>query len=654
MRTTPIYHILGLACLLWYSPALSAQLSLPSLFSDHMVLQYKAPVRIWGKAQPNEWVRIELANRLTITYADENGDFLGTLAPISNIGPHHLIVETATESQIFYDVLMGDVYVCVGQSNMKLPLEDTENAATAIAEANFPDIRYFAVPQRLSPTPARDLPGGAWQHCNPDVVADFSALAYYFGRDIHLRTGLPIGIIEAAWGSTRIETWMSPDALADDPEAGPIIANMGTLNLAQIQDSIATATAEWEESIETTDIGLTNNWELNDVPGWQEWPSMLLPRNWESGGLPYTDGAVWFKTSFLLSAEQAESPILMTLGKLDDSDQTYVNGQLVGQMGPDPGAIRVYEIPADCLQEGENIITVRIRDYGFVGGFTGSTANLKLQQDIWQSSLVGYWKYQLGTVGLAPRPEPLGPNSYPCLAYNGMIHPLTKLSMRGMLWYQGESDLGNPYYYRDQFLDLLDDYRQQWEWGDFPFFFVQLPNFRPEATTPAESGWATMRESQALLLQRPRTAMAVAIDAGDPNNIHPPKKRIVAERLAQAAWQIVYEQEGGEYRNPTYSSHSVQNGEVIIQFDYVGDGLESIYGNEFLHGFAIADAEGDFIWAKAEIRSNNTVAVFHPNVPNPLHVRYAWSDNPGTLDLYNSEGLPASSFRTDSFILPWQ
>lgn len=314
---------------------------------------------------------------------------------------------------------------------------------------------------------------------------------------------------------------------------------------------------------------------------------------------------------------------------------------------------RLYALNPELLHPGTNTITVRVKDHGYRGGFWGTAQAMALQTSQGSLPLAGEWKYKVGTPDSGTRPEQVNPNALPSVLYNAMVHPFTPMPIRGIAWYQGESNSDQPYHYRDRFLSFINDWRSRWEIGDLPFVFVQLPNFRQPLSNPQESGWATLRESQALGLSLPKTGMAVAIDLGEPSNIHPGNKQDVGYRLALAA-RAVAQGEGLVYSGPVYQSSHIEDGAILLEFSHFGSSLASIHGREKLRGFAIAGENGRFQWAEAEIIGSNQVRVYSDEVPNPLYVRYAWADNPGELDLYNAEGLPAAPFRTDTLRVPWQ
>lgn len=628
-------------------------IQLPHFFSDHMVVQRDRPIRLWGSGgTPGQMVRIQMHNRITVAWPDSTGRWVGTLGNLPAGGPYDLLIQSGVEQLVLEDVMVGEVWICAGQSNLEFELHRTTDASEAIANANYPGIRYFEVPRKMSSQEATNTNGGEWKISTPQTAAKFSGVAYHFAKNVHERLGIAVGIVEASWGGTAIDTWQSSRALADDPEYEEIISMLPEYDIEFLMDSLLDLQKDWRENMPEFDIGLQQNWQSNSYD-FEDWPQMVLPRIWESGGLNGVDGVVWFKRQFELTAAQAANPIELFLGKIDDEDQTYVNGELVGSSGPDNQFFRKYTIPANLLHPGTNTITVRVTDYAYVGGFTGSTADMKLQQGGWVHSLTGPWYYQHGTPDLPPRPQDFSPNSLPCLLFNGMIAPFRRMGIRGMVWYQGESDTGDPYYYRFKQLKLVDDWRQQWLIGDFPFLIVQMPNFRPPAPQPAESSWATLRESQAYPLVRPKTEIAVTIDVGEPYLIHPPNKATVGERLSLAAMGIAYGQ-NIPFRSPGLSHVQVQGNSLLLTLKDVGGGMQSNGSSPTIRGFAVAGLNGQYHWADAELVGPQQVRLTCEAVPQPRYVRYAWSDNPGELQLYSAEGLPLRPFRTDSFSVPWQ
>jgi sialate O-acetylesterase len=632
-------------------PTLFSQLATSAVFGNNMVLQRNQLIRIWGTAPPGTAVHLSLHTQLSLAFADEQGHWEAILGALPAGGPYELNIYTDQESIVYQNILLGEVWVFAGQSNMQWRLKNTPEGATESASANFPQIRLFEAPENLSSTATRDLPSGNWSICTPITSRDFSAISFYFGRQLHQTLNVPIGLVNISWGGTKIDSWISPDGLAAFPELADELAQLPNLDLEDVENSITAAQNNWDIAVDSEDIGLQQNWQ-NNIAGWQSWPTMLLPKPWESDVLPMRDGSVWFKKSFTLTATQANQNIELQLGKIDDSDQTWINGQLVGSTDRDPGQIRNYSVAANLLQTGENIVTVRVRDYGFVGGMLGGASNMRAYQDMWQVSLAGYWNYQVGTPNLGERPLDLNPNDYPSLIYNGMVNPFRRMAMAGVVWYQGESDTDDPYHYRDKQIKLIDDWRAAWGIGDFPFLVTQLPYFRTEATQPGASSWATLRESQTYALKRDNTAVVTMIDTGDITNIHPNNKPLTSNRLANNALKLAYNI-NNIVTSPTYFLSFPAGSSMSVIFRNYGSSLTSLQPNN-LRGFSIAGSNGQFVAANAQLTNSQTVSVSSPSVPQPKYVRYAWADNPGSLNLVNAQGLPVAPFRTDTLPTPYE
>ncbi|MCB0582866.1 MAG: beta galactosidase jelly roll domain-containing protein, partial [Phaeodactylibacter sp.] len=620
-------------------------LSLPHIFSDHMVLQRGQAIKVWGWAAPDETIRVELDNKSAVGRTDEHGGWEVALPAMDAGGPYELKVHCMDSVVVLKDVLVGEVWLCSGQSNMEWPMSLANDAKQEIAAADFPQIRLFTVPKDMNTQPLGNTLPAQWERCSPAAAADFSAVGYFFGRHLHENLGVPIGLVDATWGGTAVETWTSAEALAGDPELGEVARGLEERDFEDMMKRSRAEQAAWEKAIDEQDKGLKEEWHKEGYD-WGGWKTMELPQPWEDAGYEGLDGAVWFKRAFTLAAGEVAGPVKLELGPIDDSDVTYVNGVEVGRMINQYNADRSYAVPAGLLREGENTITVRVIDTGGGGGIYGEPEALKIITSRRSISLAGPWHFSIGTGELPPRPAILHPNSLPALLYNAMIHPLIPFGIRGAIWYQGESNAGDAFRYRERFRLMIRDWRKQWGQGDFPFLFVQLANFHEEQKEPAESQWAELRESQARALKEPHTGMAVAIDIGEADDIHPRNKQEVGRRLALTARAIVYG-EALEYSGPVYRASKIEDNRIRLYFSHFGRQLISRHGLEWLRGFSVAGADGVFHPAQARISEDNTVLVSSEAVPAPRYVRYAWADNPGQLDLYNDAGLPAAPFRTD-------
>ncbi|MCB9291366.1 MAG: beta galactosidase jelly roll domain-containing protein [Lewinellaceae bacterium] len=479
----------------------------------------------------------------------------------------------------------------------------------------------------------------------PPRNGSFLFVIGYFTGSMQEHLGVPIGLIDASWGGTVVETWTSSKALADDPQLGEVARSLKEIDFDSMMERSRVEQAAWERAIDEQDKGLEEMW-YKEGYDWSGWKTMKLPQLWEEAGLDDMDGVVWFKRTFSLNANELGRPIQLELGPIDDSDITYVNGKEVGRMINQYNSARSYTVPADVQKKKKNTITIRVVDTGGGGGIYGEPDALKAVTAKRAIPLAGEWYFSIGLSELPPWPSGVYPNSLPALLFNAMIHPLIPLGIRGAIWYQGESNERVAFRYRERFRLMINDWRKQWKLGDFPFLFVQLANFRKEKEKPEESLWAELRESQTEALKEPNTGMAVTIDIGEADDIHPRNKQEVGRRLALAARAIVYG-EKLEYSGPIYRASQIEGNKIRLYFNHTGQELISREGLEWLRGFTVAGADGVFHPAKAKISKDNTVLVFSEAVPDPKYVRYAWADNPGELDLYNEAGLPAAPFRTD-------
>ena len=616
------------------------------LFTDHMVLQRELPAPVWGWTTPGGEIKVSLADKTAMAKADNTGRWQVKLGPFPAGGPHTLRVE-GPQTVVIQDVLVGDVWICSGQSNMEWGMWGVNNSQQEIAAADYPQIRLFTVPKRVAIRP-QELASGPWQICSPQTVAGFSAVGFFFGRDLNKALDVPIGLIHTSWGGTVAEAWTSAEALNTMSDFQPAVA--------QFQQLVAAS----ESGTEKYEELLVKWWRDNDpgsadALGWADpalnatdWKTMKLPTQWEQAGLPEFDGVVWFRTEFDLPASAADKDGTLSLGPIDDIDTTWVNGVSVGSTSTwtDP---RDYKVPGRVLKAGRNVVAVRVLDTGGGGGIYGQADQMKFEpgdggQPI---ALARVWQYKASVPLAQTKPVPQRLDNNPnvtTVLYNGMIAPLVPFGVKGAIWYQGESNAGRPMQYRTLLPTMIRDWRTRFGVGDFPFLIVQLANFMAVQQQPVEPGWAELREAQLLTtLNEPRCGLAVAIDIGEANDIHPRNKQDVGGRLALAARGIAYGQPI-EYSGPVFKSLEVTGGKARLRFEHVGGGLVA-KGGEPLKGFAIAGADKRFVRGEAAIEGD-AVVVWSSEVAQPVAVRYAWANNP-ICNLYNRAGLPASPFRTD-------
>lgn len=613
------------------------------LFRDHAVLQQGMPIPVWGTADEGEAVTVTLGSQTVSTVA-RDGKWSVRLPALPAGGPHTLTIAGKNRLELS-DVLIGEVWVCGGQSNMErqlglrqwqLPIKNWE---AEVASADFPQIRHFGVDQRMALDPQTRV-GGEWLVCSPETAPQFTAVGFFFGRALHLARGTPIGLIHSSWGGTPAESWTSPEGIKNIPEFSEVSAR-----LDRIRKDPAAAKAQFEQTLsrwfEANDPG-----SAADAP-WSApaldtaaWPLMRLPTKVEDAGLPDFDGVVWFRRELDLPAAWADQDAELHLGAIDDIDTTWVNGHRVGTNNV-WDVSRVYRLPAGTLKPGRNVIAVRVLDTGGGGGIWGGEPMRLARPDAPADSLPlhGEWRYQVSVFSRKAPPPPLDPSispGTPTVLHNGMIAPLQPYAIRGAIWYQGEANSGQPELYRRLLPNLVADWRRAWGQGDFPFLYVQIA---PHKDMPPE-----IREAQRLSLKTIRnSAMAVTIDVGDADDIHPTDKKPVGERLALAARALAYG-ESIEYSGPSFESLLVRGSRAVLGFGHVGGGLVAKDGE--LKGFTLAGADGVFHPARATI-VGDTVELVADAVPSPRAVRYGWS-NVAEGNLFNRDGLPASPFATDS------
>lgn len=621
-----------------------AQISLPSLISDGMILQRNTSINIWGWASPGEKIKISFNGKTANTITKLNGKWLMKLPPMEAGGPYTMRLQ-GKNSIVLKGILLGDVWLCSGQSNMvhQIRLHNIRYAEDA-ANADFPEIRQFWVPTATSLNgPQQKLLNSSWKSANPQDIGDFSAVAYFFARNIYQNAHIPIGIINSSVGGTPIEAWTSEEGLKyfiDLQETISKNKDTAYVNRRNKRPPISSS------NYQVKDKGLSGDIKWYDpvyVP--KEWRNINIPGYWEDQGINNLDGVVWYRKEINLPSNMNGAIGKLFMGRIIDEDAIYINGKEIGStsyMYPQ----RRYEIPKGLLKEGKNLIVVRVQNNGGKGGFVPDKPYF-LESAGQQVDLKGYWDYKVGEVFRPSRglrgPMPIAAQNQPTALYNAMIAPFIDYKINGILWYQGESNIGSDY--KNLLSSLIKDWRIKFSNSLLPFYYVQLPNFGDMNYLPVESGWAKVREAALQSLTIPNTGMAVTIDLGEWNDIHPDNKKGVGDRLALIARHFNYGESKLVYSGPIFKETTVKNNKIIISFDHEGTGLKSIDGEE-LSEFAIAGEDKKFVWAKARIVGDK-VEVWSDEVANPLYVRYAWADNPVNPNLYNNEGLPASPFRTD-------
>jgi len=645
----PSARILCLSFILFLlaTTALTAQVRLPRIVRDSMVLQRDAKVKVWGWASKGEKINIRFNKKTYHAVTGDDGKWSVVMLPTKAGGPYTMDI-TGSNTITIRDILMGDVWLCAGQSNMVHAMDiHKERYAKEFEEANDPDIRQFLVPTLPELRgPAADFPKGTWKTATAGNIGKFSVVAYFFAKALYAKYHVPIGLINASVGGTPVEAWTSEEGLKAFPDIIKTIQTQKDTAYVNTINRNAQADAKQHLKKRTGDKGLT------EKPAWYDttyrpknWHTINIPGYWEDQGIKDLDGVVWYRREINVPASMTGVPAKVWLGRIVDADALYVNGKQVGSTGYQYPQRR-YQIPAGILKPGKNIFVVRVTNNGGKGGFVPDKPYYVLagNQTI---DLKGYWQYKVGEVYVPDGPwlSGISAQNQPAALFNGMVAPITNYAIKGVIWYQGESNAGRAEEYKKLLPALIADWRTQWKEGDIPFLYAQLPDFMEVNYLPSESGWAMMREAALQTLSVPNTGMAVTIGTGEWNDIHPDNKKPIGDRLALAARRIAYGEQTLVYSGPLYKSARVDGSKIIISFTNEGSGLVSSDG-EPLSQFAIAGADKKFVWANAVIE-NNTVVVSNENVPNPLYVRYAWADNPDGANLANKEGLPASPFRTD-------
>lgn len=604
---------------------LSAKVRLPRLVSDRMVLQRDVELKIWGWASPGEKVTVRFQGKHYNTETDATGSWQVLLPPQKAGGPFLLEVN----ERVIRDVLVGDVWLCSGQSNQETPIARLTEMFPEINVSNNHMIRHYKVPTQNSVGGLKeDIAGNAgWHSAVASDVLNWTSLAYFFAQEAYDRYKVPVGMLVSSLGGSAIESWVSQKNLKMFPELVFDKAALDSMRLAK-QDKGA---GKWQQK------------NMDDM----DWATMEVPGYWRENGI-HTRGTVWYRKAFCVPESMVGRHARLYMGTLVDSDSIFVNGTFVGFTSYTYPP-RKYDIPAGVLTEGKNVITVRLTANSANGGFVKGK-NYKIVGDDAEIELTGTWKYKIGinqneVVKYADRLKNL--NKAGSGLYSGMIYPISNYQVKGTIWYQGESNAGRPQIYASLLEALIKDWRELWNMPDMPFLLVQLPNFMEKNDGPSDSGWARIREAQLkTALNVPYTSLAVTYDVGEWNDIHPLNKKVVAQRLFLGARKLVYgEKITGS--GPLYKEMKVEGDKIILTFTEIGRGLICKEGKTLRH-FAIAGEDQKFVWADAVIRGNKVI-VSSKIVKNPVAVRYAWSNNPEDANLCNKEGLLASPFRTDNW-----
>lgn len=635
--------LVGLLALPW--PA-AAQLKLPSLLADHMVLQQGKPLTIWGWNIPGDPVNIRFAARDYKTITNAKGEWQCILPSMKAGAAGDMVIASKEQTQTIHDILIGEVWVCSGQSNMEwLMSQLPEDMKTEPANCRNNAIRYLTVKKEFDKVQRADavLLNG-WRSIDSNTLGDCSSVAYYFARKLYERLKVPIGLLVTSWGGTPAQAWADTASIRSFPNYyATYRKDILPLDFQSLQEQVRKNDELYKREEAATSIAMREY--ISEGYDDARWADFQVPKFWEDQGYPDIDGVGALRFRFSLTEADLQGKAILYMPAIDDVDSTWINGKFVGtgRVWNEP---RRYEIPASVLKAGTNTIALWILDTGGAGGLFNEPNGLYLQLGEKKISLSGPAKFKLlATV------KPLSGNvvysalqNQPSVLFNAMIHPLLKYSIRGAIWYQGESNVDRYVEYRKLFPAMIESWRKNWKQGDFPFLFAQLASFNPGGVEPAISAWAGLREAQSMTLRLPNTGMAVTTDVGDLKDIHPRQKRPVGERLALNAFRLAYGFKSEVYSGPVYASTEKKEGKLLLRFTSTGNGL-MIKGDK-LEGFAIAGADKKFVPADAVIRGDR-VQVSSSLVKDPVYVRYAWANAPLEANLFNNAGLPAVPFRTD-------
>ncbi len=639
MKITNTGLLLCLFCSYWSVTPCIAEVHVPKLISDGLILQRDSKVKLWGSADEGEAVIAQLnGETLGETLATQGKWEISFDAPSAG-GPHHIEIKGKNNSIPVKDVYFGDVWLASGQSNMQTTMARVaEMFSDELENANYPLIRQFTVPRVMRfDKPVEDYSGGSWEPSTPSFLPNHSAVAYFFAKSLYQKQKVAIGILSANYGGSPAESWINEEQLKSYPKQYKHAKSLQDADYLQgLKDADKKDSEQWHHKLNSSDKGLNEAWH-NDSVDHSKWPTVNIPSRLQEQGIEPMSGIVWLKKTIHLPEHAASRTGMLRLGTLVDADTAYINGTEVGkttyQYPP-----RRYKLEPGVLRAGENTITVRLQINNKAGEFIPEKPYYLAVGET-KIDLKGPWHYNIGAVVEPPPPLRYIPWSQPLGCFNGMLAPLVNMNIKGALWYQGESNAANPEEYRKLLPQLIAHWRALWQ-KDFPFLFVQLPNYGSK--TGYNSGWPEFRQVQLdTYRQVPNTAMAISIDVGEWNDLHPLDKKSVGERLALAARSMVYGEKDLVYSGPLYKSLSRKNKKLQIDFDFVGDGLK-VQGKT-LQGFEVAGEDGKYLPASAKINKQQ-VLIWNKKIKKPVKARYAWRDSPSSANLYNKNGLPASPF----------
>lgn len=632
------------------SISIKAQVTVTKIFADNMVLQRNTTIPVWGTATANEKIEIRFNKQVKKTKADKNGKWLVRLDNEIAGGPYKLAIKGSNFIE-YKNVLVGEVWLCTGQSNMEWSVAQSNDFKKELASANNPMIRHIKIDKEVNTLPQYEVNSTkSWQVCDSATVGGFTAAGYFFAKDIYNELKIPIGLINASWGGTNIETWISREGFESSEEFEEMITGMSKVSLDSLSKLRVKGFDKRIETLQGAKINTASAASFKEAAyDDSNWPELNQPELWEQQSLGEFDGVVWLRKHIFLSADNSKKEAVLELSTIDDNDVTYINGVEVGSMNS-WDTKRKYTIPAGILKEGINVIAIRITDNGGGGGIYGNPEDLKLSLGGSYIPLNGQWKFQVESIKRS-----VNENSFPSLCYNAMINPLIPFAFKGVLWYQGESNAGRSYQYRKAFPLMINDWRQKCllagqagNRNDFPFYFVQLASFKAGGNSNEGCGWAELQEAQTMTLRLPNTGMVVTIDlVTNPKDIHPTNKQDVGKRLAALALNNLY-QKPMVCSGPMYQAMEIIENQAVVSFSDIGSGLVTPDKYGYINGFEIAGEDQVFHYAKAYIKDNKVI-LFSDKAPNPVAVHFSWMGDATESNLFNKEGFPAVPFRTDEW-----
>ena len=634
-------------CFVLGSSTVFGEVKLARLFSDHVVLQRQKPIPVWGWANPNESVNVSLGSQTKSANADSSGKWTVIFAPMEAGGPFEINVKAKSGNAAVKDVLVGEVWLCSGQSNMEWTVKQSDNFSSEKKDADYPQIRQFYVEHIVETAPQKDLKSGDWKLSSPETVGDFTAVGFFFARDVYKKLKVPIGLVHSSWGGSQVESWISKDAMLGSDELKSYAEKLPTdwagfdallernVKKATLGNADADPTLDDEKKYLAADFDVSK-WVTNNPIGQWDWKGIW---SWRGNG--------FFARDVEIPSEFASQETVLGLAESNSYNEIYINGKQVFS-GITKGK-REIKVPQNTWKSGTNRLVVKmnkaIEPEWFGLGFQGSADDVFVK--------TGNEKIPLGDSNWKLMPSFAEPHTFAhssnnagTIIYNAMIAPIVPFAMRGVLWYQGETNAGRSYQYRQTFPLMINDWRKKWN-DDFYFYFVQLSSYGANQDSNTGSGWAELREAQTMTLGLPKTGMAVTTDIGNANDVHPTNKQDVGKRLAANALKQIYGIEM-PFSSPMFDVVKFENGKAIVSFKFAYGGLITKDKFGYVRGFEIAGADKKFYYAKAEIEGDKVI-VYNSNVKNPVAVRYAWSDAPTDANLFNSAGFPASPFRTDDW-----